>query len=239
MNSKDQYNLQNCRQPPSRDFILLAGTWCRNHSVKLLGFIWQAYDQMRKDDPTINSSDLERSITQLLDVRIRHVMSGDEPFYIQHCPFERETMKVPPAQPPQYDLGFILYADEQTIWPLEAKVLETDGNVSQYVTDIREEFLKCRYAPFSSEGAMLGYLLSGSPNTAFKNISDKVPCKLYDHPKFRFRPQKLSRHIRSVPRRKAYPATFRCHHVILEFPGLKRSKVITPSPRSRNESVKD
>lgn len=211
---------------PSKDFVELAGIWCNDQSVILLGFVWQAYDQMRRDNLLVDERDLERNITEQLELRIHRVMSGDEPFQIQHGPYERETMKAPPAQPPQYDLAFKLNADEQIMWPLEAKVLETDGAVAEYVDDIHEEFLKCRYSPFSSEGAMLGYLLAGTPSTAFKNIAKKVPCKLEDHPHFLCRHQKLSRHIRSVPAGKPYPSLFQCHHLILEFHGLKRSRMI-------------
>jgi len=216
--------LRNETSIPPRDFIALAGIWCHDQSAILLDFVWQAYDQMRQDNPFVDGMDLERSITQLLEPRIHRVMSGDEPFYIQHGPFERETMKSPPAQPPQYDLAFIMSAEERIMWPLEAKVLETDGSVSEYVSDIREEFLKCRYAPFSSGGAMLAYLLSGAPDAAFKNIAEKIPCKLEDHPRFLSRHQKLSHHIRSVPSMKAYPSSFQCHHLILEFHGIERTR---------------
>lgn len=209
---------------PHRDFVRLASVWSRNQSEIILGFVWRAYDQLRRDNPTIDYRDLERSISQLLEPRIHRVMSGDEPFYVLHGPYERETMKAPPAQPPQYDLAFILNAEERIMWPLEAKVLETDGAVSEYVRDIQEEFLKCRYAPFSSEGAMIAYLLSGSPDNAFHNISEKVPCKLEGHPCYSTRPQKLSRHFRSVPTGKAYPAKFSCHHLMLEFPGIRRQR---------------
>ena len=217
-------NPQNEEQMPHQDFIALAGTWCRDQSFILLSFLWQAYDQMRKDDPFVDGRDLERSITQLLEPRIHRAMSGDEPFYVQHGPFERETMKAPPSQPPQYDIAFVLHADERIMWPMEAKVLETAGAVAEYVEDVREQFLKCRYAPFSSEGAMLGYLLSGTPADAFHNISTKVPCELKEHPGFPSRPQRFSHHVRTVPAGEAYPPMFRCHHLIFEFQGLTRSR---------------
>jgi hypothetical protein len=210
-------------QAPSPDFVNLASSWCNDQSTLLLGFVWQAYDLMRHEAPFIDPRDLERNITQLLEPRIHHVMSGDEPFYIQHLPFERETMKKPPAQPPQYDLAFVISADERIMWPLEAKVLKTDGTVAKYIADVKKEFLKCRYAPFSGEGAMLGYLLSGTPAVVFKNISKKIPCNLEAHPCFPARPQKLSHHIRIVPKGKTYPSSFHCHHLILEFYGLKRA----------------
>ena len=63
------------------------------------------------------------------------------------------------------------------MWPLEAQVLKTDGAVSEYIKEINDNFMTCRYAPFSSEGGMLGYLLSGNPDKAFTNIAKKLPCK--------------------------------------------------------------
>jgi hypothetical protein len=144
-------------------------------------------------------------------------MSGDEPFYVQHGPYERETMKPPPAQPPQYDIAFVLNAAEWIMWPLEAKVLKNPKAVSAYVDDIRQQFLTCRYAPFCGEGAMLGYLLSGTTADTFTNIGGTVPCKLEQHSKFPNRPHKTSRHRRAVPAAKSYPADFLCHHLLLEF----------------------
>jgi hypothetical protein len=204
------------------DFLKLASRWCRDQSAILLGFVWGAYDRINRDSPALDERDLERSITQLSEVRIRYEMSGDEPFYIQHGPYERETMRPPPAQPPQYDLAFVLRADERIMWPLEAKVLQTGKAISPYVADIRQQFLTCRYAPFSSQGAMIGYLLTGSPSEAFDNIAAQVPCALKQHPGFPSRPHRISRHSRTVPAGKSYPAGFCCHHLIWEFFGLKR-----------------
>lgn len=207
---------------PQLGFLRLSSVWCKDQSEIMLGFIWRGYDQMQSDKPVVDGRDLERSITQLLALRIARVMSGDEPFDVQHGPSERETMQPPPAQPPQYDMAFILREEERIMWPMEAKVLETSGAVAEYIKDIHEQFLTCRYAPFSGEGAMLGYLLSGTADDAFQNISKKTPCKLEDHPAFSSRLQKLSSHTRNVPSGKTYPLRFCCHHLMLEFPNLKR-----------------
>jgi hypothetical protein len=205
------------------EFLDLAAEWCRDQSEILLRFVWQAYEQLKIDQPFIDGRDLERSITQVLEPRINREMSGDEPFYVQHGPYERATMQAPPAQPPQYDIAFVQLADERIMWPMEAKVLETDRAVADYVKDIREQFLTCRYAPFSGDGAMLGYLLLGSTNKAFNNIAKKTPCVLEDFPAYITRPHKLSRHTRSGPFCKIQHSEFRCHHLILEFPNLKRA----------------
>lgn len=211
--------------PVPIDFVALANRWCAGHAARLLGFVWQGYDLLLKELPAgINNKDLERSITESLAERIRRVMSGDEPFYIEHGPYERETMKPPPAQPPQYDLAFKLRAQEWIMWPLEAKPLETDGAVSEYKNDVNNEFLTCRYAPFSSEGAMLGYLLKGRPENVFCALEEKIPCSLVIHPDFEDRPCKVSDHVRQVESGKPYPSQFRCYHLILEFPGIARQK---------------
>jgi hypothetical protein len=206
------------------DFTLIAREWCRDQSAMLLGFVWNAYDQMLDDKPPLDGGDLERSITERLFHRIDRTMSRFEPFYLLHEPKERESRKSNRGQPPEYDLAFVLRMDETVMWPLEAKVLETPANISDYVNALLEKFLKCKYAPFCSEGAILGYLLSGSPADAFSAIASEVPCVLSNHPSFTSRPHKLSRHNRSVPTGKSYPVTFHCHHLILEFRGLARTR---------------
>jgi len=170
----------------------------------------------------VDGRDLERSISQLLEPRLRDAMSGFEPFYIQHGTFERETMAKPPAQPPEYDLAFVWRADERVIWPLEAKILETPGRLADYDRDLREEFLTCRYAPFTASGAMIGYLLSGHAEDALDQIATRIGVTLDRLSPQDARPQRASRHVRPVPHGKAYPAAFTCFHLILEFPALRR-----------------
>jgi hypothetical protein len=188
----------------------------------LLGFVWHAYDTLRSEMPAaaVDPEDLERSLTQLLEPRIRKAMSGDEPFYVQHGPYERQSKMPPPAQPPQYDLAFVLFIDERVMWPLEAKVLRTPGAVGQYVADIQEQYLTCRYAALSSEAAMLGYLLSGEPEAAFRRIASRLHSRLRSHASFGSRPHRISRHDRAPPRGKGYPRRFICHHLMLQFPSL-------------------
>lgn len=205
-------------------FIALANSWMQDPAKSLLEFVWTAYDDMRATAPVIETKDLERSITQLLEPRINRAMTGDEPFYVQHGSFEHETMARPPAQPPAYDLAFVLIADERIKWPLEAKVLETPGALAEYERDIREQYLTCRYAPFSSSGAMLGYLLSGTTNNALVKIAAKIGCKLESVSGTSKRPHRISRHSRSVPSGKNYPPIFDCHHLILEYPGVERHR---------------
>jgi hypothetical protein len=100
------------------------------------------------------------------------------------------------------------------MWPLEAKVLRSDRDVGRYVNEITGNFLTCRYAPFSGEGAMLGYLLAGASADVLENIAFKTPCILDDHPELASYNHKTSDHVRLVPADKPYPINFRCHHMI-------------------------
>ena len=128
-----------------------------------------------------------------------------------------------PAQPPQYDIAFVLRTDEDMMWPLEAKVLGTAGRVSDYLDDVKNQYLICRYAPFSGSAAMLGYLLSGDASDALDSIGKKLGCALHEMKgPLSMRPHKISHHVRVVPAGKLYPIDFACHHLILEFSGLKR-----------------
>ena len=208
------------RWPDTPDFMEIGKTWNLDLSMILLSFVWKGYDLFYQDvltqiDTQQTEEELERTVTQLIEPKISESMTGDEPFYVQHGSYEFETRKQSPAQPPQYDIAFVLSANQKIMWPLEAKVLRSDGAVAPYINDLKNEFLTCRYAPFSSEGAMLGYIFSGNPEKVFQNIERKVPCELTHHPDFLDRHQKFSNHTRSVPHNKSYPRHFRCHHLLL------------------------
>ena len=204
-------------------------------SVSLLRLVWRGFDSLSNDLRDINLEepldDLERDLTQQLEKRVRREMTGFEAFELQHGPYERESRKPAPAQPPQYDLAFALRANERVMWPIEAKVLGDPGRISSYVNDLQNEYLTFRYAPFSREGAMLGYLLAGNPIDVFTNLSVALSCSLVSHPEFATRDHRTSDHVRTPPPGIPYPSEFRCHHMIFRL-GLKKQKTSTLSPRS-------
>ena len=205
--------------PSPAEFLASLGGSRESASVALLELVWKGYDLLLGDladiDFTRSFDDLERELTQLLEKRIRRVMTGFEPFEIQHGPYERETRRPAPAQPPQYDLAFILRANERVMWPLEAKVLPRA--LVQYVQDVQREYLTCRYGPFSREGAMLGYVVAGNPEDHFSAVAAAMSGTLSGHPAFIDRPHRFSDHIRAVPAEKSYPSEFRIHHLLLVF----------------------
>jgi len=218
-------------------FSKISEEWPSDLVVQALELVWRGYDLLTIDilsriDATKANKQIEKNINSLLQLRISRVMTKDEPFDVQHEVSEFETSYSDQAQPPSYDIAFILRANERIILPLEAKVLRTEKAVSKYIKEIQSNFLTCRYAPFSSEAGMLGYLLKGIPETAFKNIAVAVPCVLSAHPDFSGRDHKVSDHDRSVPEGKTYPAKFRCHHLLLQL--TKQSNV--PKTKAKRKS---
>jgi hypothetical protein len=208
------------RWPSRPEVDAVRRAWTTDAVDRLLGYVWQGYDCLREEvldhiEMAQAEDDLERSLTQALEPRIKQSMSGAEPFFVQHGRYEHATRKPAPAQPPQYDLAFVLYGNENLCWPLEAKVLKDDKDVGAYVKDIRDEFLTCRYAPHSAEAAMLGYLVAGNTDNAFAAIARGVPCELASHPKFAKRAHRTSKHLRAVPDGKSFSTSFKCHHLLM------------------------
>jgi hypothetical protein len=188
----------------------------------MLTAVWCAYDTLVVEvlatiDITKADAELERAITQLLEPRVRRQLSGDEPYYVQHGPYKYATRRPAPAQSPQYDLAFVLHQNPRIIWPLEAKLLRSDGTVVAYVQDLHNEFLTGRYAPYASSSAMLGYLLHGSPEKVLDNIEAAIACRLQPHPAFSTRHHRISAHFRNLTQRNFVSGLFQYHHLILEM----------------------
>jgi hypothetical protein len=221
-NLSENHTVSERRWPNTPEFNSVLRTWKTVGSVILLRLVWTGYDSFYKEvlsqvDFSKNDDDLERNVTQLLEPKIRDSMCGFEPFDVQHGPYEEETRQPAPAQPPQYDIAFFLRSNPRIMWPLEAKILRTDGNVGNYVNEINDDFLTCRYAPFSNEAAMLGYMITGDYDKAFANISSNGKWALSSHPDFNNRPHKVSSHKRQVPNGKKYPIEFQCHHLLFKL----------------------
>ncbi len=217
---KRRFTISECRWPETVEFVAFLEQTFKDVSASLLSLVWQGYDSLCSDLAEIDFSqsyeDLERNLTELLERRIRRVMSGFEPFEVQHGPYERASRQPAPAQPPQYDLAFSLRANERILWPLEAKVLPNDGTIGEYVRDIRDQYLTGRYAPFSREAAMVGYLLQGQPARVFMNVSQVLSCILQQYPAFPDRDHRISGHQRTLSG-NLQPTAFYCHHLIMSF----------------------
>jgi hypothetical protein len=200
--------------------------WSLKYSKDFLSLIWKGIDLFINDFSNLDLSkanlQIERSFCKYLERCIRKAMSGEEPFDVQHESWEDENANS--QRPVQYDIAFIM-TNPRLVFPVEVKVLKTDGQVSEYVKDVNEAFIPCIYAPFSYEGGMLGYLLSGTSQKAFQNIEKSLATTLQQHPNFENRPHKFSEHTRQVPQGKeeVYPVKFRCHHLIFELSEINQS----------------
>ena len=210
------------RWPDSPPFQAVAGRWCRDQSRLLLDLIWQGYDRLLPDlehTPLCCDDEAkEESLNHLLAVRIDQCKNGDEPFCVQHQPPEQTKRKRGRGASPRPDIGFVLYDYPRTVWPLEGKVLAHDDDMGVYVREILDSFVAYRYATFSSEGAMLGYLLHGEPERAFDAVAARLAQILSEHPCFPDRPQRISRHRRDDASRLTGSAAFVCHHLLLRIP---------------------
>ena len=205
--------------PAPKDFVKLANRWQKDAITNMMGFVWAGIDRLREEGFALASVsiNIERGITQQLTQRIRDAMgesNGWLPYYLEHHPFENEMIKSPKASPKAPDLGFVWRANPRAMLPLEAKQLKTDAAVTDYTKEVTENFINCRYAPFSSEGGMLGYLQAGLPSVAIENIGISLRCQLKQHPAFSNRDHSCSTHTRNVEKGKSYPKKFKCHHLI-------------------------
>ena len=207
--------------PDSPELRKLAATWAQDASAKLCEYFWKGCDAFTKEiiniagGMTMDDLTLERTITLELEPFIRRIIPIESPYDIQHGRFETETIHSPRAQPPEYDMAFFLSENPRLNFPIEAKVLPTEKRVSEYAQEVTGNFLTCRYAPLSSEGMMLGYLVSGKPSEAFRNIAMTLGVPVIQHKRFPKRDHRLSDHVRTVPKNKPYPRQFTCHHVLL------------------------
>jgi hypothetical protein len=192
---------------------------------ELLRLLWIAYDRLAKNklsriDLTTSDLQLERSAAELLHDEIQLLLRekrGYASYLVAQERFEYETLDPQSNRPPQYDIAFVWRNDPTILWPCEAKVLRREGDVGAYLTDVRNAFLPCVYAPFSSSGAMLGLLVTGEPYQALILISEKLPATLAPYSEHRRRPHRTSAHRRTIPTGKNYPQDFTLHHLILSL----------------------
>jgi hypothetical protein len=215
------------RWPDSPAFQEIARRWCEDNSRLLLELVWRGYDRLLSQDLNVIAfSDTdeakEESLNELLAIRINESRSGDEPFYVHHQPPEQTKRKRGRGRSPQPDIGFTLNEYPRAVWPLEGKVLARDEAVGPYLAEIQNNFITCRYATFSSEGAMLGYLLHGEPERTFAAIATLLAQVLIPNPHFPDRPQRMTHHQRHQVPPPDSPGEFICHHLLFRIPTTPR-----------------
>jgi hypothetical protein len=197
--------------------------WPSDAGCVILRRVWAAYDDL---DATILSrvdwfrveDEIERSLTAYHSLKIQERQTGDEPFILHPEMPEFETRQPAPARSKAYDFGFVMRGgDYSMVWPIEAKVLKSDKKLAPYLRDLDNKFLQCKAAPFSHEGALIAYLLAGSPNVVFDGIAVHIGQLLFPSTAFSGRNHRTSNHQRDVPKDKPYPKDFLCHHLVMEL----------------------
>jgi len=211
------------RWPDTPIFQDIARRWCAEQSRLLLELVWRGYDLLVASDLqqvpfSADDEAKEESLNFLLAVRIDQCKAGDEPFCVSHETPEQTRRKRGKGRSPQPDIGFVLYEYPRSVWPLEGKILSHDQNVAAYIAEIETNLLTGRYATFSREGAMLGYLLAGTVEQAFARIGSEVGVPLRSHPCFTDRPHKVSQHQRGSAPDVRSRHEFLCHHMLLTVP---------------------
>lgn len=208
------------RWPTSPEFVQAASQHGASIVSDIVAALWAGYDSFFADVIAPLGSypvgdEMERNLTSLLHPHVRDAMTGFEPYYVAHAQRENETRAPAPAQAPEYDLAFVLNANPRVCWPVEAKFLQTDGTVTAYVDEIDEQYLSCRYAPFSSSGAMLAYLFTGDPSKLLANIANSLGLPMAVPSYINGRHHRTTDHQRRVPQGKSYPSSFQCHHLVM------------------------
>jgi hypothetical protein len=211
------------RWPDTPPFQQVAHRWCEDESRLLLELVWRGFDRLLAEDLSkvplsLDDEAKEESLNQLLATRIDQCKNGDEPFYVDHEPPEQTKRKRGKGRSPHPDIGFTLYDNQRIVWPLECKIMAHDEDVGPYLAEIHGNFLTGRYATFSGEGAMLGYLLQGEVVRAFAIIGNRLGQTLTAHPHFVDRPHRTTRHQRRRLPHPSSPADFTCHHLLLQIP---------------------
>jgi hypothetical protein len=232
-------------------FQEIATRWCEGRSTKLMRFVWDGFDrlvQFHLSRVTVRGSDraIEDSINFLIALSIQECLSGFAPFVItRECP-EQTAKKTGPGKSPTPDFCFVMNAHPRSMWSMEGKVLRTPGRVAEYCSEVTDNFMTGRYATFSNEGAMLGYLLKGDRLNAFQAISRRLNSPLEIHPAFPDRDHRYSEHVRTAKPDPRTPSEFLCHHLIFSIylptgtpvPKQKRTRASSKRLRS-DEQLKD
>jgi len=216
------------RWPKTPIFQDIAKQWCADQSRMLLDLVWRGCDLLLHDDlrevPFSKHDEAkEESLNYLLALRIGQCMTGDEPFSMIPQPPETTKRKRGKGKSPTPDHGFVPYDFPRSVWPLEGKVLDHGRDLRAYLAEINGNFLTGRYATFSREGAMLGYLLHGDAIATLVEIGNRLKVQLNPHPHFHDRPHRVSVHRRKGNELRNRLSDFACNHLVLKIPTVSRS----------------
>ena len=198
----------------------LPRNWARSVTVQVLDWTWRGFDELQRNhlnrvDLTQPLEQLERDLTRNHFMEIQAIYQTETEGFSALIPVhewpEMETRSAAPAKPPAYDLAYVHYSNRRWAWPIEAKVLPTPANLHEYIADVKGKFESGIAAPLIGEGGMIAYLLSGSPDTCFSNVAERLSCEVVVVPEFAFRPHRATHHQRAdAPDLQLHHMAMRC-----------------------------
>lgn len=190
-------------------------------SEAILRLFWRAVADVAKTGvpiPIVEGVPVqrERAVARSIALAMQRLRPSAVSFYVMHEDWDFSSLTTP-DRPPQPDIGIALLATGTAIWPIEFKLMKGDAAVTDYVKEYRANFLTCKYAGDTAEGALVACLATGRPSVALANIASAVGLPFA--PGVTHRPtkryHKISDAARHVPPGKAYSPTIRCHHIVL------------------------
>ena len=157
----------------------LAVTWAESIATEILGYMWRSFDVMQNKyinqiDLTQPLEQLERELAKFHFLEIQQLFRQEKDGFASFSPVpewpEMATRSAAPAKPPAYDFAFICLANSRWAWPIEAKVIHSNGGLVEYLKDINEKFFKGVASPLVSEGGMIGYLLVADVTSVWERL---------------------------------------------------------------------
>ena len=209
----------------SPEFAAIADTWPEHVIVQMLALVWDAFDRLktvsnfRQLDFSKQYAQLERSLTDLHMIQVTelHAERGTdfESFIPQHEAWEFEHLTKPSARPPSCEIGFVFRNNYRLRWSVEAKVLKSPTEISEYLGEL-ENYLHGGRSPLSPQAALGAYLVSGPADDLFSTLASALGQPLTTHNAFPSRPHRLSQHERdNLP--AVTPRNFICHHLVFSL----------------------
>lgn len=193
--------------------------WAGGAAVQILDLMWRSFDcLLDKQLAGINLvqplDQLERDLARHHFVELQLIFFAETEGFSSFVPTsewpEFESLSSSQAKPPANDFAFIHFVHQRWAWPIEAKVLPTPGTLAEYMKDVREKFESGVAAPLVGEGGMIGYLLTGTPESFFNNLQSAHSLELAGLAEFATRAHRLSIHARSSA------PTLRLHHMVMK-----------------------
>lgn len=212
--------------------------WARGVAEQVLSWVWRGYDQL---SPKLNGVDfsqpleqVERNLAELHFYEIQTLWAREGGYSSVHPGHEISeflSRSEPRARPPAYDLCFTHVVNANWKWPVEAKVLQGQHAVAEYLKDVRGKFVAGIAAPLVGEGAMVGYLLKGAEQRVFEKLTEELGQELLVVASFAARAHRTSLHSReSAPQ-------LRIHHLVMRTSGAEEHGSPSVAPPHNDEST--